>query len=152
MIGQPVALSIVCQINETTETMLSYSLNNIGNRDIKLNCRNFHVYIYFFTDEYVLNDMEFYHECSECRIYEFKWSNPRTSCGWVNNRKAGDLKCHHNHYDVTVMIHHDSQQRLTDHFLIYHEYETINFENPCNVESPCQNVPYSNSTMTRKRP
>ena len=72
--------------------------------------------------------------------------------GGVNNRKAGGLKCHHNHYDVTVMIHHDSQQRLTDHFLIYHEYETINFENPCNVESPCRNVPYSNSTMTRKRP
>ena len=23
--------------------------------------------------------------------------------GWVNNRKAGDLKCHRTHYDVTVM-------------------------------------------------
>ena len=22
---------------------------------------------------------------------------------WVNNRKAGDLRCHHAHYDVTVM-------------------------------------------------
>ena len=24
--------------------------------------------------------------------------------GWVNNREAGDLRCHHTHYDVTVMI------------------------------------------------
>ena len=28
---------------------------------------------------------------------------------WVNNRDAGDLRCHHAHYDVTVMI----TQRLT---------------------------------------
>ena len=25
--------------------------------------------------------------------------------GWVNNRKAGDLRCHRAHYDVTVMIY-----------------------------------------------
>ena len=25
--------------------------------------------------------------------------------GWVNNREAGDLRCHHTHYDVTVMLH-----------------------------------------------
>ena len=24
--------------------------------------------------------------------------------GWVNNREAGDLRCHHTHYDVTVML------------------------------------------------
>ena len=24
--------------------------------------------------------------------------------GWVNNREAGDLKCNHAHYDVTVML------------------------------------------------
>ena len=23
--------------------------------------------------------------------------------GWVNNREAGDLKCHHTHYDVTII-------------------------------------------------
>ena len=23
--------------------------------------------------------------------------------GWVNNREAGDLRCHHAHYDITVM-------------------------------------------------
>ena len=23
--------------------------------------------------------------------------------GWVNNREAGDLRCHHTHYDITVM-------------------------------------------------
>ena len=27
------------------------------------------------------------------------WTN-----GWVNNRDASDLRCHHTHYDVTVMI------------------------------------------------
>ena len=26
------------------------------------------------------------------------WAN-----GWVNNREAGDLRCHHAHFDVTVM-------------------------------------------------
>ena len=26
--------------------------------------------------------------------------------GWVNNGEAGDLKCHHAHYDVTVMANH----------------------------------------------
>ena len=29
----------------------------------------------------------------------FSWIN-----GWVNNRKAGDLRHHHAHYDVTVMM------------------------------------------------
>ena len=27
------------------------------------------------------------------------WTN-----GWVNNRDAGDLRCHHAHYDVTVAL------------------------------------------------
>ena len=26
--------------------------------------------------------------------------------GWVNNREAGDLRCHHAHYDVTAMVLH----------------------------------------------
>ena len=26
--------------------------------------------------------------------------------GWINNRKAGDLRCYRAHYDVTVMNHH----------------------------------------------
>ena len=26
--------------------------------------------------------------------------------GWVNNRKAGNLRCHHAHYDVTVLCFH----------------------------------------------
>ena len=25
--------------------------------------------------------------------------------GWVNNHEAGDLRCHHAHYDITVMMH-----------------------------------------------
>ena len=29
------------------------------------------------------------------------WTN-----GWVNNRDAGDLRCHRTHYNVTVMIQH----------------------------------------------
>ena len=31
-----------------------------------------------------------------CLIYA--WIN-----GWVNNGEAGDLRCHHTHYDITVM-------------------------------------------------
>ena len=31
-----------------------------------------------------------------CLVYA--WIN-----GWVNNREAGDFRCHHTHYDVTVM-------------------------------------------------
>ena len=27
--------------------------------------------------------------------------------GWVNNRATGDLRCHHTHYDVIVMIIYD---------------------------------------------
>ena len=27
----------------------------------------------------------------------------RLNNGWVNYRKAGDLRCHHAHYDVTAM-------------------------------------------------
>ena len=30
------------------------------------------------------------------------WSAPGTK-GWVNNHEAGDLRCHHVHYDVIVM-------------------------------------------------
>ena len=26
--------------------------------------------------------------------------------GWVNNREAGDFRCHHTHYDITVMKKH----------------------------------------------
>ena len=37
--------------------------------------------------------------------------------GWVNNRGAGDLRCHHAHYDVTVMKvvlgHHWSNMEMT---------------------------------------
>ena len=36
--------------------------------------------------------------------------------GWVNNRKAGDLRCYHAHYDVTIMnscvfVYSDADQR-----------------------------------------
>ena len=41
---------------------------------------------------------------------------------WVNNREAGDLRCHHAHYDVTVMC-----------FLRYLEFSNV--KNPCAVIS-----------------
>ena len=37
------------------------------------------------------------------------WTND-----WVNNRKAGDLRRHHAHYDVTVMAHVSSTGKLHD--------------------------------------
>ena len=60
--------------------------------------------------------------------------------GWVNNREAGDLRCHRTHYDVTVMI-----------------WDNIGFCNICSV--PCKitiwfstflavNVEYSGITNT----
>ena len=40
--------------------------------------------------------------------------------GWVNSRKAGDLRCHRAHYDVTVMVYssfNTSRVKLRDwHF------------------------------------
>ena len=36
------------------------------------------------------------------------WTN-----GWVNNRDAGDLRCHRAHYDITVMCCHDICNILT---------------------------------------
>ena len=41
---------------------------------------------------------------------------------WVNNREAGYLRCHHAHYDVTVMC-----------FLRYLEFSNV--KNPCAVIS-----------------
>ena len=42
-------------------------------------------------------------KCQWCGALMFSlicaWIN-----GWVNNREAGDLRCHHAHYDVIVMI------------------------------------------------
>ena len=32
-------------------------------------------------------------------FFIYTWIN-----GWVNNHEAGDLRCHHTHYDVNVMI------------------------------------------------
>ena len=36
--------------------------------------------------------------------------------GWVNNREAGDLRCHRAHYDVAVMKFHGIKTHCTDHF------------------------------------
>ena len=48
-----------------------------------------------------------------CVEFTGHWRIPRTkasdaelwSFGWVNNREAGDLRCHHAHYDAIVMYH-----------------------------------------------
>ena len=42
--------------------------------------------------------------------------------GWANNREAGDLRCHHTHYDVTVVvefIHCIRAQRITDKLFLF---------------------------------
>ena len=39
---------------------------------------------------------------SDAELWCFLWSAPWIN-GWVNNREAGDLWCHHTHYDVTVI-------------------------------------------------
>ena len=37
---------------------------------------------------------------------------------WVNNREAGELRCHHGHYDVSVMYLFSSMHRLTSKLII----------------------------------
>ena len=39
---------------------------------------------------------------SDAELWCFLWSAPWIN-GWVNNREAGDLRCHRAHYDVIVM-------------------------------------------------
>ena len=39
--------------------------------------------------------------------------------GWVNNREVGDLRRHHTHYDVTVMMHNDKYIRFYDYSMTY---------------------------------
>ena len=39
--------------------------------------------------------------------------------GWVNNREAGDLRCHRTHYDVTVMsLHIPTHPRFSQYFFL----------------------------------
>ena len=42
------------------------------------------------------------HKGQWCRIFMFSLICARIYC-WVNNREAGDLRCHHAHYEVIVM-------------------------------------------------
>ena len=41
-------------------------------------------------------------KASDAELWCFLWSAPWIN-GWVNNHKAGDLRCHRAHYDVIVM-------------------------------------------------
>ena len=42
-------------------------------------------------------------KASDTELWCFLWSAPELS-GWVNNREAGDLRCHHAHYVISVMM------------------------------------------------
>ena len=44
-------------------------------------------------------------KASDAELWCFLWSAPWIN-SWVNNREAGDLRRHHAHYDVIVMITH----------------------------------------------
>ena len=37
--------------------------------------------------------------------------------GWINNRDAGDLRCHYTHYDVTVMYSADVERHICNLFV-----------------------------------
>ena len=41
-------------------------------------------------------------KASDVELWCFLWSAPWIN-GWVNNREAGDLRCHRTHYDIIVM-------------------------------------------------
>ena len=42
-------------------------------------------------------------KASDAELWSFVWSALSIN-GWINNREAGDLRCHCAHYDVIVMI------------------------------------------------
>ena len=44
-------------------------------------------------------------KASDAELWCFLWSAPWINI-WVNNREAGDLRCHHAHHDVIIMSHH----------------------------------------------
>ena len=41
-------------------------------------------------------------KASDAELWCFLWSAPKIN-GCANNQEAGDLRCHHAHYDVTIM-------------------------------------------------
>ena len=43
-------------------------------------------------------------KASDTELRCFLWSAPWIN-GWINNREAGDLRCHRAHYGVIVMFH-----------------------------------------------
>ena len=46
-------------------------------------------------------------KASDAELWCFLWSAPWIN-GWVDNREAGDLRCHRAHYDVIVMMHYSA--------------------------------------------
>ena len=45
--------------------------------------------------------------------------------GWVNNREAGDLRCHRANYDIIVMIMNDCAWVVFGHLCFYWSYAAI---------------------------
>ena len=64
---------------------------------------------------------EFPHKGQWCRALMFSlicaWIK-----GWVNNGKAGDMRCYHAHYDVTVMVYCESHWNTVH----YHAMKRVN--------------------------
>ena len=54
-------------------------------------------------------------KASDAELWRFLWSLPWIN-GWVNNRKAGDLRRHRAHYDVIVMNWESWQRPITTSF------------------------------------
>ena len=74
-------------------------------------------------------------KASDVELWCFLRSAPWINV-WVNNREAGDLRCHHTHYDVSVMdevvvliVHWITSLWLSD--IIWHHLVAYNWVNNC---------------------
>ena len=56
-------------------------------------------------------------KASDAQLWCLLWSAPWIN-SWVNNREAGDLRRHHAHYDITVMMPTMSYITLIDYYLV----------------------------------
>ena len=65
-------------------------------------------------------------KASDAGLWCFLWSLPWIN-GWVNTREAGNLRCHHAHYDVIVMKKNNFWLKLHLNF----SQVTSNYPNQC---------------------
>ena len=77
-------------------------------------------------------------KATDAELWCFLWSAPEYF--WVNNREAGDSRCHRAHYDVTLNVHGEStytdvihghsgyiivlKDRITDWFMNWKSFPT----------------------------